>query len=379
MWIAAACVALVCFAGVGVMSRLPAVPASVEAAIVAAEKRRTDRLRNREPLCGEAADGSAARHYEAAANAFARCRSELVEFLVVVDGVPSVRRRGKAGRSFDVVPADRVAAHRAALAAAIMEVQRGARCRDASGCAPDRSSQPFGFVAALHGEFLLRLADGDFANAVALWLDLTTMMQDHGAGPFTDDWSPDVLAKLSDDAATLLADGVDRLHAQMHERPFALMEELRTSIRDMQRSPPVDWCWQEVLAAWDHGFDPSERHLTQYDGVVGYIDILEPEARSAHGREAQWRLFEEAVSPFASISSVVSFRIGVAKHIDGSRRAALANVRSLQIGVAARLGRTLPTLIDPTTDAPFRVDEDGAFVVVHRLAPRPPDRWVRCP
>jgi len=39
----------------------------------------------------------------------------------------------------------------------------------------------------------------------------------------------------------------------------------------------------------------------------------------------------------------------------------------------------MPTLIDPTTDAPFRVDEDGAFVVVHRTAPRPPDRWVRCP
>lgn len=377
VWIGAACVALVCFAGAGVLSRLPDVPASLDAALVAADKAHEERLRDREPAGGSGSADRAAFHYAAAiakvADALRAMRVELVSWNDERHALSVAVAEEKGWRR---LAGDELAAFRTRVAPALAAMQTGARCRDATSRVT--AHEAFWLTSVAAAEVALRTADRDADAAVELWLDLATLQIDVGQMPARG-WSPDEIASLPEPAADRLALGLARLDARLDEMPFSLAHELRNNVLVLRSRSPVDWNWKEVLAACDHGFDPSARHLAIHDEVIAHADILEPAAPTVEGRAAQWQLFEGVTAEFVSTSDVVAFQLRFAKMSQQGRGHTLAHLRSLRIGLAARLGRELPVLIDPTTDAPFRVDEDGAFVVVHRTAPVPPDRWVRCP
>lgn len=375
MWIAASCVALVGFAGVGVMSRLPEVPASVDEALSIANQRHRESLHDREPARGDGIAGAAGPHYVAALRIVQRLMREMQAGLVSWDDARQTFSvtQGKGWRS---LAAGELASFRADFAPALAEMQAGAQCRDADNSLTTYEAYLTATLA--RAEVTMRVAEGRADAAVELWLDLATFLLDADRALFGD-WSADEIASLPPQAADQLAAGLDRLDARLCARQFDLVHELGPDILTVRSSSPVDWCWQEVIAAWDHGFDPSARHLAVYEQVIAHADILEPAGATNEARKAQWQLLEEVVAPIASSSSVVTFHLDFTKKGEQGSRHALALLRSLRIGLAARLGRELPVLIDPTTDAPFRVDEDGAFVVVHRTAPVPPDRWVRCP
>lgn len=375
MWIAASCVALVCFAGVGVMSRLPDVPASLDEALAAANQRHRESLHDREPARGHGIADAAGPHYAAALRVVEERMREMQVGLVSWDDTHQTLSvtHGKGWRS---LAAGELAALRANFAAALAEMQCGAQCRYAVDTVT--GYEVLVTRAFARAEIAMRVAEGRDDAAVELWLDLATFLLDADRELFVD-WSPDKIASLSPPAAELLAAGLERLDARLCARRFDLAHELDSAILELRSLSPVDWCWQEVLAASEHGFDPSARHLAAYEAVIHHADILEPEAPTAEAREAQWQLFKEVVAPIAADDRSVSFWLEHANNTDRARRLAPAWFRSLRIGLAARLGRALPPLIDPTTGAPFRVDEDGAFVVVHRRAPLPPDRWSRCP
>lgn len=376
VWIVAVGVALACFAGAGVLARVPDVPASLDAAIAAAEQRRADRLRDREPGCGEGTAGDAMQHYATAlctlADRMREMRFALLSWneashtlSVAQDGWRPLR--GEALRAF-----------RTKLAPALAEMRIGARCRDASSTASNLA--PF-YAAELHllalAEIAMRRAEGSAGDALALWVDLATFSLDVDVALFSR-WTPEDIAALPTEAAVSLAAALERIERRLVD-PLDVVLTLRWRVDELRQTLPMEWSWQEGLAAWEHGFDASARHLAALEEAVAHVEVFEGTETTAAARDEQWQLFQAINDRTARTSCVVASWIEMTRARDRGRCFALADLRSLRIGLAARLGNELPGLIDPTTDAPFRVDEDGAFVVVHRAAPHPPDRWVRCP
>ena len=372
---AIACAALASIGSVAFLFRAPEVPLSLDARIAAAEARRTELLRDRMPLQGDGVRGCVAEHCANAVAALERSEADTIPNLVVFDCAPGVSVFADGETRFRPVSEDKVARHRAAIAPAIAELQIAAQCRDASRC-----TWGYGWLRCIQvaqTEVMLRLAEGDHRRAVELWLDMQTLFLDY-------DWSPwldlhrDAVASLTDEAAALLDAGLVRLEGRL---PVAIDVALsaRIDVRNLREAVPFQWSFGEAMRAWDHGFDPSSRRLAAFDAALAYAEVLEPAATAPDARDAQWQLFTELVSEPADAQTCLSFWSKSIRERDRYYRIALSTVRSLRIGVAARLGRELPKLIDPTTDAPFRVDEDGATIVVHREPPAKPQRWIRCP
>ena len=50
----------------------------------------------------------------------------------------------------------------------------------------------------------------------------------------------------------------------------------------------ADWRADEVLAAWEFGFDPTARNLAAFESLFAQLHRLEPVASPGQARAAQW-------------------------------------------------------------------------------------------
>lgn len=367
MWAAVgAVVALASVLGIGWLGRNAVPTDEIEAMVVAAEARLAACTRSREVAWGEAVEGKAFDHYVAASRlatglAFAVWNGE-------VGGFCNGERR---------FTADEVLAMRAAWAPAMARLAHGARCRDATAPSPAEH----GWMVLLFGarfEVEALLQEGRLHDAVRLWLDTGTFLLDHEEpSAIRHVWTGRTVAALPPDLAATLAHGATVLEARLQAQPglvAANASHLRLLL-DGER-PLTFWNWREVIAAWEHGFDPAQRHLAAFGRACRWLGDLPPSAPGILEREAQWEMLVQRATSDAD--PLVAFHLKQARGRELGQRWSLTELRTLRIGLAAHLGRPLPELADPWTGTPLRVEHEDGAVVVHPAHPQArPTRWTR--
>lgn len=340
----------------------PGAHARVQAAVEAAEARVAARGRVREVAWGEGRDGSAFACYVAATAAVPR------QGAVWWDAAQR-QVKDKDG----VVDAARLQELRASWGPALQHMVAGAHCRDATPHSR-RDIRPMWVWRLADCEVGLRLREGEASAAVQLWLDSATFRLDCGDGSFLswDAWVDDALQQLPAAVRAELDAGLQRLEARLLEPPDpgATFAAWARPLLDGQYRL-LDWHWREVAAAWQYGFDPSERHLAWFEQLFEHVGRLEPVAPTRERREAQWRSLREL--PWTTNSDRVRAAIDSAAGREAGQRWHLTMLRQLRQALAFHQCAAIPALGDPYSGSgeALEVAVDGDVAVFRASADQP--------
>jgi hypothetical protein len=127
----------------------------------------------------------------------------------------------------------------------------------------------------------------------------------------------------------------------------------------------ADWSTDELLAAWEFGFDPTARHLAAFESLFAQLHRLEPAAAPGRARAAQWADFLAAAEGLANGTYLSGHAAETARGDDWRRLRLLTSCRQIRISLAARRGLPLPELLDPFSATPFRVERTATELIVH--------------
>jgi hypothetical protein len=317
-------------------------------------------------------------HYTTAMQTWDAVQRELGIGLVVWD---SVRDRVRvSGRSWRTLADDELTAFRRSIAPVLQSLQRGAHAADTSPRSMHDSS-PTRLRWLLDTEIAVRLHEGDGDGAVALWLDGKTFALDVGDlhGHPDSVWTGADVATLSPTAASLLDTGLTVLDQRLDRPtdPAAAIANFVIPLTDGYYTL-ADWSTDELLAAWEFGFDPTARHLAAFESLFAQLHRLEPVASPGRARAAQWADFLAAAEGLANGTYMSGHAADSARGDDWRRLRLLTSCRQIRIGLAARRGLPLPELRDPFSGTQFRVERTATELIVHAEAPPHgpgPARW----
>jgi hypothetical protein len=336
------------------------------------------RAASRQVTHGATTTDSAFEHYTTAMRTWDEVQRELGIGHVVWDS-GNARVRVSAD-SWRTLADDELTAFRRSIAPVLLSLQRGAHAGDTSPRSL-RDSSPTRLRWLLDTEIAVRLHEGDGDAAVALWLDGQTFALDVDDLRASADsvWTDAGLATLSPTAAYLLDAGLSVLDRRLDRPtdPAAAIANYVIPLTDGYYTLS-DWCADEVLAAWEFGFDPTARHLAAFESLFAQLHRLEPVASPGLARAAQWADFLAAAEGLANGTYLSAHAAETARNDDWRRLRMLTGCRQIRIGLAARRGLPLPELLDPFSGAPFRVERTATELIVHAEAPPHgpgPARW----
>jgi len=354
-------------AGFIAVARTAAPPSDLEAAVAAAQARRAGENRDREAAWGETREGSAFVHYAAAmrsAPAYATWWWDT--------------SKRAAFHSNQTPSAAELSAQRSAWATALEEITAGAHCRDASWQPLRGNTSPMSIRLAGLVEVGSRTNEARWREAVRLWLDLCTFILDcdDGDGLRLDLWTDAAVQELPDAVADELAAGLLRLEPRLQTPPdpAAVMATQVRPLLDGEYTI-VDWYWKDVLAAWQWGFDPGQRHLEAFAERFAALEHMEPVTTTGIARDAQWQAM--LAKPVTISSNIAEFAAVRARGREQSARFQLLQLRMLRIALAARHGAAPPRLLDPWSGEPLAIDALDDAVVVRSSQPKvTAKRWT---
>jgi hypothetical protein len=333
----------------GDVDRLSEVVAAAEARIAASQ-------RDRKPVQGEAIAGKAWLHYRKASQ-------------LLGDRTFSWNRTHGGLSTIDgkLLVGERLASVRDNATPVLMEMSAGARCRDASRTREERGTMGLCWLAL--GEVRLRLLEGQLAGAVELWLDAATAALDGDGHLDSSMWRPAVVGALAAAETLTLLRGIERLDARL--QPTDLEAVLSSYARPLLAGDYgwASWHWPQYLQAWEHGFDPTARHSAAFSDLFEHLHSLAPSAAAHADRDEQWTRWIRTLPASSRDSFLVDSAIRSARSEEFRQRDALRQLRTLQVGLHANLGGPLPTLIDPFSGEPLRIEQDGEHLTVHPTGP----------